>query len=253
MNHDQRRTQPDTRTPIADDTRTPAAGGVVVGVDTHKDSHRAVVPGSLGRRLGARSFPADDPGYWALERWAASHGPVECYAVESTGSYGAALTRSLTRRGAKVVEINRPHRYTRARVGKDDTVDAEAAARKAQSGRCTTVPKDTTGAVESIRVLTVARDSAVGARAHDQIRDLLVTAPQRLRDRITALRTKEARAAACRRLPPPAPRHRRPPTGPTGPPGPPCAPRPDASTTWTPRSPTSTPNSTTWSPAPPPP
>lgn len=36
----------------------PVEDGLVVGVDTHKDVHVAVVLDRLGRRLAARDFPA---------------------------------------------------------------------------------------------------------------------------------------------------------------------------------------------------
>jgi hypothetical protein len=36
--------------------------GLVVGVDTHKDVHVAVVLDRLGRRLAVREFPATDAG-----------------------------------------------------------------------------------------------------------------------------------------------------------------------------------------------
>lgn len=176
---------------------------VIAGVDAHKDTHHVVVLTGLGQRLADRAFPATIAGYADLRDWVGSHGPIRCFAMESTGSYSAALTRYLIGTGADVVEVNRPHPRTRSRVGKDDAIDAEAAARKALSGQCTARPKDTTTAVESIRVLTAARDSAVKARtqAHAQLRDLLITAPADLRERITAT-TSAARAAACRRLRP---------------------------------------------------
>ncbi|MFT4299271.1 MAG: IS110 family transposase [Aeromicrobium sp.] len=58
----------------------------------------------------------------------------------------------------------------------------------------TTIPKDTTGVSEALRVLTIARSSAVKARtiAVQQARDLLVTAPDDIRARAqgTTLRAR---------------------------------------------------------------
>ena len=125
---------------------------VIAGVDAHKDTHHVVVLTGLGQRLADRAFPATIAGYADLRDRVGSHGPIRCFAMESTGSYSAALTRYLIGTGADVVEVNRPHPRTRSRVGKDDAIDAEAAARKALSGQCTARPKDTTTAVESIRV-----------------------------------------------------------------------------------------------------
>ncbi len=70
--------------------------------------------------------------------------------------------------GVTLVEIDRPDRKTRRWQGKSDPVDAEAAARAAQAGRATGVPKDRTGRVEALRALRVARRSAVTARADTQ-------------------------------------------------------------------------------------
>jgi transposase len=89
------------------------------------------------------------------------------------------LTRHLRAAGLAVIEVNRPHAHTRARRGKNDAIDAEAAARKVLAGECTAIPKDTTGIVEAIRQLHVARASAVAARAAalNQLGKLIVTAP----------------------------------------------------------------------------
>lgn len=52
------------------------ADGLVVGVDTHKDVHVAVVLDRLGRRLAVRDFPATDAGNTQLEAWPAGLGQV---------------------------------------------------------------------------------------------------------------------------------------------------------------------------------
>jgi transposase len=86
-----------------------------------------------------------------------------------------------------VIEINRPHAHTRARRGKNDAIDAEAAARKVLAGECASIPKDTTGVVEAIHQLHLARASAVArASALNQLGELLVTAPAGVRESLTA-------------------------------------------------------------------
>ncbi|WP_420625847.1 IS110 family transposase [Candidatus Poriferisodalis sp.] len=177
---------------------------VIGGIDCHTDFHVAVALGPLGRVLGAESFPATSAGYRSTYEWLASFGPVAAVGVESTGSYGAALARSLAERGCGVIEVNQPHPHLRARRGKDDAIDAEAAARKVLSGEATAAAKDTTGIVEAIRQLSVARNSAVKARtaALCQLRDLLVTAPAALRAQLDTRRTLEGKASVCARLRP---------------------------------------------------
>ena len=177
---------------------------VIGGIDCHTDFHVAAALDPLGRVLGTESFPATVAGYRSTYTWLASFGPIAAVGVESTGSYGAALTRSLAGRGCGVIEINQPHAHLRSRRGKDDAIDAEAAARKVLSGEATAAAKDTTGVVESIRQLSVARNSAVKARtaAVCQLGDLLVTAPAALRAQLDTRRTLEGKAAVCARLRP---------------------------------------------------
>jgi transposase len=68
---------------------------VVLGVDTHLDSHTAVALDHLGRRLGESSVPTTAKGYEGLLRWAEGFAPVKCAGVEGTSSYGAGLARHL--------------------------------------------------------------------------------------------------------------------------------------------------------------
>ena len=107
---------------------------------------------------------ANAGGYRALIRWADTHGQVEAFGVEGTGSYGAGLTWAVRRAGHRVVEVNRGDRRTRRTAGKSDTIDAEVAARSVLSGQSTATPKTADGVVEMMRQLKIARDTAVKAR-----------------------------------------------------------------------------------------
>ena len=111
--------------------------------------------------------------------------------MEGTGSSGAGLVRFLAASGQRVLEVNRPDRATRRRLGKSDPVDADAAARAVQAGEATGIPKAQDGTVEMVRSLRVARQTAVKARtqAVNAIKALLVTAPTELRDRLDGLPT----------------------------------------------------------------
>ena len=177
---------------------------VIGGIDAHADTHHAAALDERGRLLGIRSFPASGVGYRQLLGWLCSFGEIDRIGVESTGSYAAALTRHLVAEDVRVLEVNRPHQHTRRRRGKTDAIDAEMAARHALSGTSTVTPKTTTGIVEAIRQLRVARDSAVKSRsmAMLQLGDLILTAPSELRERLSTFKTLKARAALCRRLRP---------------------------------------------------
>jgi transposase len=172
---------------MSNGTRTVQAEIVIGGIDAHADTHHVVALDLTGKMLGDHPFPASSRGYRDALDWLAGFGVIDKIGVESTGSYAAGMTRFLLGAGIDVVEVNQPHPHLRSRRGKNDTVDAEAAARKALSGQAAAVPKITTGVVESIRVLRVARDSAVRSRTRTivQLRSLLVTAPAELRERLT--------------------------------------------------------------------
>lgn len=160
---------------------------VIGGVDTHGLTHHAaVIDAGLGRPLGDREFPATAVGYRDLLAWLAGFGEVVAVGVEGTGAYGAELARHLARAGLVVVEVDRPDRRMRRAVGKTDPIDALAAAAAVASGRATGIPKTRDGLVEAIRMLRVARSSAVKSRtqAMNQIRMLLVTAPASLREQV---------------------------------------------------------------------
>ncbi len=176
---------------------------VTGGVDTHGEQHVAAVVDAVGRVLGVATFAACGTGYCRLLVWMRSFGRVARVGVEGTGSYGAGLARHLATEGVAVVEVDRPNRQRRRRRGKSDTTDAEAAARAALNGEAAGAPKAGNGPIEAIRALRVARRSAIKARtqAANQIRDLIVTAPEELRARLRDLDT-DSRATACARFRP---------------------------------------------------
>jgi transposase len=186
------------------DSMTNGAHGYVVGVDAHTDTHDAAVLDDCGRLLGTRSFPADATGYRELTDWIARFGPIVAIGVESTGSYAAGLVRHLRAEGLEALEVNQPHAHTRRRRGKSDPIDAEMAARHVLAASRPVIAKDTTGIVEAIRQLRVARDGAVKARsaALNALTGLAITAPEQLRQQLLARKTTRGRATLCARFRP---------------------------------------------------
>lgn len=177
---------------------------IVVGVDTHKYAHVAVALDQVGAIIGQTTIPVDRAGYAQLQRWAGElsepDGHVE-FGVEGTGSYGAGLTSFLRRAGHRVIEVNRPDRGVRHRRGKDDTIDAEIAARAVLSGAATAVPKTADGSVEMIRQVKIAKDTATKARSQAIItlKTILVNAPAELREVLEPLGDR-ALIEECRNL-----------------------------------------------------
>ena len=162
---------------------------VIGGVDTHADVHVAAAVNHVGGVLGVEAFRTTHTGYRQLVSWLRLHGELTLVGVEGTGSYGVGLARYLLRAGVPVVEVDRPNRQIRHRKGKSDQVDAVAAARAALSGTATGLPKSRDGNVEAIRVLMIARRSAVDTRIEtlNQLRHVVFTATPKIRTKFTGL------------------------------------------------------------------
>jgi len=92
--------------------------------------------------LARGAFPRDPAGYARLHDWLTANGPVVGVGVEGTGSYGAGIARFLGARDIAVHEVTRPERSTRRRIGKSDTIDAEAAARETAQAELAKARKD---------------------------------------------------------------------------------------------------------------
>jgi transposase len=159
---------------------------IILGVDTHLDIHVGVVIDATGRVLGTLSVGTHNDGYKQLLCWAQAFGLLRRAGVEGTGSYGAALTHVLQTSGITVIEINRPDRTRRRGRGKSDATDAQCAARAVLAGDATSIPKIHNGAAEALRTLSLVRRSAIKAKTQtiNQIRALLVSAPQAIRDAV---------------------------------------------------------------------
>jgi transposase len=166
---------------------------IVGGVDTHKDSHTVAALSGTGQLLGTAQFPATPAGYQELLAWLRGYGQVTRMGVEGTGSYGAGLYAYLRRAGIEVREVIRPKRQVRRRRGKSDPVDAEAAARAVIAGDDLGIPKHQDASIEAIRVLRLARRSALKARtqAANQLPAIIQTAPSPLREQLRSLRLPE--------------------------------------------------------------
>ncbi|RBI67041.1 IS110 family transposase [Roseovarius sp. TE539] len=163
---------------------------VIIGVDTHKNTHAAVAIDAQGARLGSTTIPATRKGYRDLDAWAAQFGHVKAFGIEGTGSFGAGLSRDLLAKGHDVRDVMRPNRQLRHLHGKSDSLDAESAARSVLNGQATAQAKAQTGSSEMIRHLKVARDSAVKAKSQAMItlKTLIVNAPADLRDTLDGVR-----------------------------------------------------------------
>jgi transposase len=156
---------------------------VIAGIDTHADTHHVAIITETGAHLADQEFLAVGSGYRKIIEFITGFGPVIGAGVEGTGSYGAELTRTLSKEGIQVLEVMRPNRQGRRLKGKSDPLDAYQAAESVLAGRATATPKARDGAVEALRVLRTERSSAMRARVAvmTQVQNLLISAPEPLR------------------------------------------------------------------------
>jgi transposase len=157
---------------------------LVIGVDTHKDTHTAaVVQAVSGAVLDQVTVPATPAGYQQLLRLANRQDGRRVWAIQSTGGNGAGLTRFLAANAEQVVELDRPKRAARRHGAKSDPLDATRAAREAL-GRDQLAQPRAAGHRAALSVRLAARRSAVQAAgdAQRQLHALVVAAPDPLRD-----------------------------------------------------------------------
>jgi transposase len=162
----------------------------VIGVDTHRDEHvLAVVTAPAGAVVARRTIGADRRGYREALCFAEQLATGKrAWAIEGAGSYGVGLARSLCEQGEAVLEISRTPRTERRLAGKDDSLDAVRTARAALANDKLALPRRGERR-EALRLLLIARRSAVDVRreALVQLRSVIVTAPDSLRDELRTL------------------------------------------------------------------
>jgi len=174
---------------------------LVIGVDTHKDTHTAaVVVAATGAVLEQVTVPATPAGYQQLLKLARRQPGQRVWAIEGTGGYGAGLTRFLVANAEQVVELDRPKRAARRHGAKSDSLDAIRAAREAL-GRDQLAQPRAAGRRAALSVRLAARRSAVQATtdAQRQLHALVVAAPDTLRSRLRGLTTPRL-VSTCGRL-----------------------------------------------------
>ncbi|UUZ44387.2 transposase [Janibacter limosus] len=156
---------------------------VVGGIDTHADTIHVAVVTVVGRDVADEEFLTTLAGYRAATDFLQAHGVIARVGIEGTSSYGAGIARACAAAGMDVREVLRPDKTVRRKQGKSDPIDAYHAARAVLSGRSTSAPKDEK--ILGLRALHTARRSAVKARTATihQIQQLLITAPDGIREK----------------------------------------------------------------------
>lgn len=176
---------------------------VVIGIDPDRDRiTAAAVNATSHAEIAAAVFDATADGYQQVRQWADElSGPdTRAWSVEGAGSYGAGVTEALTAADEWVIEFDHPTRQASPDGAKSDHLDALRAAREALGRRQLSQPR-ARGWREAMRVIVVTRDGAVTARtaAINELKALVVTAPERLRAQLRGVNT-DGLVARCSQL-----------------------------------------------------
>ncbi len=179
---------------------------LIIGVDTHLDTHTAAICDARGRAVSQLQVAATTAGYELLLAWvrAAAGDRQVLWAVEGTRHYGLGLARYLTGQGQQISEIDCSRHVGKRRAGKSDPIDAVRAARELLA-RPQPAQMRADGDREALRLLMIDRDNAVQSAktARTALAAVLVTAPAPLREQLRPL-PRERRAKECAALTCPA-------------------------------------------------
>lgn len=154
---------------------------VVIGIDSHKQTHTAAIVTANGAHQATVTIPTTPAGFEQLHRQAVAAGNRRCWAIEGCGSYGHGLVAWLHERGERVIEVDRPKRPKRRMGRKTDEIDAVRAAREALTADRHGTPR-AHGRRDALAAAHAARRSAITAAtdAERQLLAFVVTAPEHL-------------------------------------------------------------------------
>jgi transposase len=163
----------------------------VIGGDPDRDTiDLAILDAGTGKVRGHIAERADGPGYARRLTWGRQHAPGRrVWALEGTGSFAAGLVTVLAEAGEDVVEVTGTKR---SRGAKNDRIDAVQAARSALARDEQTAPRER-GLREALRQIVVTRRAVLVSRtkAINELRSLIVIAPEHLRAQLRGLRWAE--------------------------------------------------------------
>jgi transposase len=160
---------------------------VVIGVDTHTDTHTAAALTPVGTVLAELTVAATAEGAATLLAWADQQSSGlgsgrRVWALDSARSHGVGLLRVLRAAGEDAFEAPKPATARRRRGGKSDALDAVHAARAVLAADHLAVPR-VDGDREALRVLHVCRRHYSDTRTAtvNLFKSLVLTADDELR------------------------------------------------------------------------
>jgi len=131
---------------------------VVIGVDTHTDTHTAAVLTAVGTVIAELTVPADAAGARAVMAWADRQAPGlrRAWVLDGARCHGVGLLRELHTAAESVIEAPRVKGAARRRGGKSDALDAIHVARTVLAAQHPGSPRSD-GDREALRLLHVCR------------------------------------------------------------------------------------------------
>ncbi len=173
---------------------------VVIGVDTHTDTHSAAVLTSVGAVLAQLTVPTSAQGHTTLLAWAGQHtqNRDRAWVIDGARSHGIGLARHLHTVGEQVIEAPRIPGQARRRGGKSDPLDAIHTARTALAAEHVATPRGD-GTREDLRILYVCHRHYTDTRTAtvNLFKSLILTAGDDLRTQLRNLSTlQQVRHAA---------------------------------------------------------
>jgi transposase len=165
---------------------------VLVGVDTHTDTHTAALLSPLGAVLAECTVGADADGGARLLGWVDEHarGRRREWVVDGSRAHGIGLSRQLSAAGETVIEAPRVRGAGHRRGGKSDALDAVHIARTVLAATHTAAPRGD-GDREALRILLACRRHYADTRTAtvNLFKSLILTADDQLRDQLRGLST----------------------------------------------------------------
>jgi transposase len=167
---------------------------VVIGVDTHTDTHTAALLTAAGAVVADLTVGADEQGAAKLLAWVEAHadGLRREWIVDGARSHGVGLTRYLLAAGQIVRDAARVPGAARRRGGKSDLLDAVHVARIALTAEQVSDPRRD-GDREALRILHTVRRHGTDTRTAtvNLLKSLILTAEDALRAQLRGLNTDQ--------------------------------------------------------------
>lgn len=141
--------------------------GVVIGIDSHKETLAAAAIDGYGKPAAVREFSNNARGHRELLRWAQARGDDRVIGIEGSGAYGAGAARHLLAASEDVREVpaSFTHRERRRQPSqrKSDVIDAIAIARVVAREERLFAPRRE-GVTEDLKLLSDHRGQLKRAR-----------------------------------------------------------------------------------------